>query len=95
MYELTTIRTVLSEDGTHDHIEFVGYASTHMPGEPITISPARVIQKMALGEKFWVDVNGEKAEVQAAACEMCGFEPQLKTTADTPGDNKLFRLHRL
>ncbi|MCA1830861.1 MAG: hypothetical protein ABR552_10495 [Actinomycetota bacterium] len=92
MFELIAVRTVASDDLTHEHIELVGYQSGHMPGEPIMIPPSRVIQRMAFAEKFWVDVNGEKADVSAAPCQVCGFEPQLKTSLDEPGDQKLLQL---
>ena len=81
MYEIVAIRLVSSDDGTHSHLELVGYASSHMPGEAIMIPPARVLQRQAMGEKFWVDVNGEKTDVTAGACSTCGFEPQLKPDA--------------
>ena len=92
MFELTAIRLVWSDDMSHQHIDVVGYNSLHMPGEAIMIPPLRVIQRTMLGEKFWVDVNGEKAEVSGAPCPVCGFEPQLKTSLDSPDDQKLFRL---
>lgn len=91
MYQITKVRTEPSPDGSHLHIGLVGYSSAHIV-EVITVPPARVLQQIALGESFSLDLNGEKADVSAGACEVCGFEPYLKTSADTPGDNKILSL---
>lgn len=95
MYEIVAIRAVLSDDGTHPHIELVGYLSPHTPGEPITIPVPRVTSRIAFGEKFFVTADGERAEVSAGKCEVCGHEPHLKTAADSDGRNRLLELPRL
>lgn len=83
MYEIVAVRRVPSDDESHMHIGLVGYMSSHLPEEPIMISPARVIQRIAFGDTFSVLVDGEPAEVQAGACAECGLEPYLKTAKDS------------
>jgi hypothetical protein len=94
LYEITAVRLKPADDGEHMHVDLVGYDSPHIPGEQILIPVERVIQRMALGEKFGVRTgNGDEvAEVQPAKCPLCGHEPYLKTTADTPDRQLLLEL---
>ena len=79
MYELIAVRTDPSDDLTHEHIGVVGYHSAHIDtGEAITIPPARVIQRAALGETFGVKVGDALVEVKAGKCSVCGHEPSLE-----------------
>lgn len=91
-YEIDSVRLEPADDGSHLHVALVGYVSTHTPGEPIMIPPARAIQKMAFTEKFHVVVDGENVEVRAGKCDVCGLEPYLVTAADKPGAPALLRL---
>lgn len=92
MYELVAVRTEPSDDLSHRHIELVGYYSPHLQNEAVMVDVPRIVQKIALGEKFCVTVGDDKAEVQPAACPVCGYQPQLKTTADTKDDSKILDL---
>jgi hypothetical protein len=84
MPEVVARKAVLSDDGTHEHVLLVGYASPHLgAGEPITIDVERLVQKQAIGERFTVATADGEAEVVAGACPVCGLEPYLRTTADT------------
>ena len=78
MYEIAAIRTAASDDATHEHVELVGYNSRHIEGEQILIPIERVGQRLALGEEFWIVVDGEKVPVTPSKCETCGHEPVLK-----------------
>lgn len=89
MLEIAAVRLVAAEDQTHYHVELIGYVSPHLPDEPIMIDVSRLLQRMALGEKFFVAANGEQAEVSESKCARCGFAPYLKTAADTAEDEKL------
>lgn len=91
MYEIIGVRTKASDDQSHRHIDVVGYRSPHIT-EAIMVSPDRIIQRLAFDEKFCVDVEGEKADVSASTCEVCGFEPYLKTSKDTKGRNRILEL---
>lgn len=92
MYEIAAIRTVPSDDETHQHIELVGYMSPHIEGEPIFISIPRLLTKIAFGEKFAVRVGDDLAEISAGKCPTCGFEPYLKTSKDAAGTTLLLAL---
>jgi hypothetical protein len=92
VYEIAAVRTVPSDDASHQHVDLVGYVSPHMPDEPIFISIPRLLGKMALDEKFAVRVGDQMAEVSAAKCPICGFEPALKTSADPEGAARLMAL---
>ena len=91
-YEIKSVRLAPSDDDSHLHIELIGYASPHVEGEEIMIDIQRALQKMAFAEKFHVMVNGESAEVKQGKCQMCGIEPYLVTTADTPEFNQIEEL---
>lgn len=92
MYELGAVRTVLSDDESHFHIDVVGYRSPHIQEEVIFIDIPRVLRRIAMSEFFYVQVGDDRAEVSAGKCPDCGFEPYLKTTADSPGDQKIISL---
>lgn len=81
MYEIVSVRTIPADDGSHSHVELIGYISTHIPGEPIMIPVARALQKIAFGEKFVVASSGEQVEVKAGKCSECGHEPVLEPQA--------------
>lgn len=89
MPEIVCVRTVLADDGAHEHVDLVGYMSPHIPGEPILIPPRRIQQKMAAElERFWIERDGEKIDVKAGKCQVCGHEPYLVTEKD-PADGTL------
>lgn len=94
MYEITTIRSVPSADGSHDHIELVGYQPQHID-EPLTVTAARIPLKIAMGESFGVRVGGELVEVTAGTCSRCGFEPHLVTSKDQKDLQQLLALPRI
>lgn len=91
-YEITRVRTVWSDDGSHEHIDLVGYESAHMPGEPISVPIPRIATQIAFGETYYVTVDGERADVQVAKCSICGHEPHLKTAKDTAERRPLLEL---
>lgn len=93
-YEITAVRTEWSDDGSHEHVDLVGYESAHMPGEEIMIPVPRVLQKMAFSEKFHVMRNGERAEVKEGKCPICGHEPGLVAEGDSKDDRALLNLPR-
>lgn len=93
-YEIIAVRTEMSDDLSHEHVELVGYASPHIVGEAIMIPVPRLIQRLAFGDKFFMSVNGEQAEITAAKCPTCGHEPGLKTSADKAGTQHLLALPR-
>lgn len=92
MYEIVSIRLAPSDDQSHFHTELVGYVSTHLPGEPVMVPPARVLERIALGDKFVVTVDGVAADVSAGKCPQCGLEPYLKTSADSGAVNRVEQL---
>lgn len=92
MFTINAVRTQPSDDLTHMHVESVGFESGHMPGESIFISASRLLGRQAFGERFVVDVDGSPADVVAGKCPVCGYEPYLKTSADSAGDEKLLAL---
>jgi len=91
-YAITAIRPIWSDDGTHQHVESVGYESAHMPGEPIMVPVSSIATKIAFGESYYVTVDGERAEVSVAKCDACGYEPELKTSKDTAERKALLEL---
>ena len=92
MYEIKAIRTTPSDDQSHAHVDLVGYYSPHLENELVMIAIPRLLQKMAFGEKFAVQAGDEHAEITESTCPVCGFAPQLKTSADTSSDQKLLDL---
>jgi hypothetical protein len=94
VFEIIAVRTKPSDDQTHEHVELVGYASTHMVGETIYIPIERVFGRQAFGERFAVVVDGAPADVAPSKCPVCGHEPYIKTTADTGTEQKLLELPR-
>lgn len=92
MYEVVAVRLEPSGDGSHSHVGLVGFEAQHTPGEPLMIEIPRVLQRIAFGERFWVVVGGEKAEVSAGKCHVCGLEPYLTTAADGPETHPLLEL---
>ena len=93
-YEITAVRLVPSDDQSHMHVELVGYQSAHTPGEEITITIPRVLQKMAFDEQFYVTVDGEQASVKEGTCPVCGHEPYLVTAADGGKRQRLLELRQ-
>lgn len=91
-YPLKSVRTVEAEDGSHRHIDLVGYLSPHTPYEPVMVPVLRILEKMALDEDFFVERDGERIPVKAAKCEVCGHEPYLKTEKDPPNGNLILEL---
>lgn len=77
-YEIVAVRTEPSGDYRHRHIALVGYDSPHMPSEPIMIPPARVIERIAFGERFSVRAGDQQVDVTAGTCSLCGYEPYLE-----------------
>jgi len=92
VYEIVSIKLAPSDDQSHFHADLVGYVSKHIPEEPVMVPPERIIQRMVLGEKFVVTVDGDPVEVSAGKCLKCGLEPYLKTSADTGDVNRIEQL---
>ena len=94
MFEVTTVRTEPSDDLSHEHVALVGYASPHLPNDTIFISIERVLERQAFGERFAEIVDGAPADLEPGTCPICGFEPHIKTAADTATEQKLLQLPR-
>lgn len=92
MPEIVARRVVASDDGTHAHIDLVGYHTPHIPYEPLMISVDRLIEKTAVMERFWVTRDGEEVEVKAGTCPTCGRAPTLVTDRDPPGGSLILEL---
>ena len=90
--ELVAVRLEPGKDGRHEHVGLVGYHSDHLRVEPIMIPPERIFQKEALGEKFWVTIDGQRVDVVRGACPVCGQEPYVRTAADTGDTERLMEL---
>lgn len=95
MWEIVAQRPALAADGLHMHVDLVGYLSPHIAREPIMLAVERVLQRMALGETFVVVKDGEPVPVKPGACEVCAFEPALKTEKDPPKGNLILDLPQL
>ncbi len=91
-YEIVAVRREPTDDLSHDHISLVGFISNHLPDEEIYVDAGRIVQRLALGEKFVVDIDGEKVDVQPATCAVCGEGPSLKTAKDTSNRQYLLDL---
>lgn len=72
MYEIAAVRIERSADQSHEHVVLIGYNSPHIEGEQILIPIARVLQRQALGETFYLKVDGEMADISASSCDICG-----------------------
>lgn len=94
-YEITAVRTEWSDDATHEHVDLVGYESAHTPGEPIMVPISRIATQIAFGETYFVTVDGERGEVSVAKCDICGYEPHLKTSKDSAERRPLLELRRI
>lgn len=100
MSEIVAIRLAPSDDGSHEHVVLIGYASDHLltgedrTPEPVMIEPARVPTKKALGESFTARVDGEQAEIVLGSCPLCGQEPYPRTAADSDRTEHLKALPR-
>lgn len=93
MPEITAKRTVLADDGKHEHIDLLGYYTVHIPYEPLMVTIPRLIQKRDWeDEQFWVTIEGEKVPIKETKCHVCGFEPYLGTEKDPSDDNLLMNL---
>jgi len=94
--QVTTVHTQASDDGTHEHVELVGYYAVHLPpDESITIPIERLIHKTWLGERFWITLpDGTEADVIEGKCPDCGLDPYFRTSADTGDEQKLLSLPR-
>ena len=93
-YKITAVRTELSDDASHEHVDLVGYESPHTPGEPILVPISRIATQIAFGETYYADVDGERAEVAVAKCPVCGHEPGVKTSKDSSDRRALLELPR-
>lgn len=92
-FEITRRRTEPAGDGSHDHIELVGILSPHTPIEPVNVDVGRILERMVLGEEFFVRApDGSEAKVVEGKCEVCGHTPTLKTDKDPPGGNLILDL---
>jgi hypothetical protein len=90
--ELVAVRLEPGRDGKHDHVGLVGYHSDHLKTEPVMVPPQRVFEKQALGEKFWVTVDGQRTDLVPGACPVCGAEPYIRTAADSGEAERLLEL---
>ncbi len=93
MPEVIARQTVLSDDGTHEHVKLVGYTSGHLgSGEPITIGVERLTQLVWTGERFFIKNDEIEAEVVIGKCPVCGLEPYFRTRVDSGDEQKLLAL---
>jgi len=91
--EVIARQTVLSDDGTHEHVILVGYTSGHLGnGEPITIGVERLTQLVWTGERFFIKTDDGETEVVIGKCPVCGLEPYFRTGADAGDEQKLLAL---
>lgn len=79
-------------DAKHDHVVLVGYHSSHLAAEPIMLSPERVIQRTALGDRFFIVEGETEHDVVEGKCPECGHEPYLRTKGDQGDEQKLMAL---
>ena len=89
MPEIVAVRLKPAEDGEHEHVDLLAYHSTHLKTEPIFVVPDRIPDKEILGEKFWVTVDGQRADIVIGKCPVCGLEPYPRTSADTTDVERL------
>lgn len=93
MPELVAVRLEPGEDGHHEHVGLVGYHSDHLKhAEPIMVAPDRIFAKQALGESFWVMLDGRRVDVVPGACPVCGTTPYVRTAADSGDGERLMEL---
>ncbi|MCA1834770.1 MAG: hypothetical protein ABR548_09455 [Actinomycetota bacterium] len=92
MPEIVAVRPEQGKDGQHEHVGLLGYHSDHLKSEPIMVPPQRIIDKEALGEKFWVTIDGERTDLVVGKCPVCSIEPYLRTAADSGDTERLLEL---
>jgi hypothetical protein len=81
--EIVAVRLKLADDGAHEHVDLLGYHSTHLKTEPVMVAPQRIRDNAILGESYWVTANGERAEIIFKECPVCGLEPYPRTSLDS------------
>lgn len=81
-------------DAAHDHVELVGYHSSHLAQEPIMLSTERTLQRMGLGERFYIKHGDEENDLISGACPVCAHTPYLRTKADAGDEQKLMALRQ-
>jgi len=90
--EIVRVRLKETDDGSHFHVDLVGYHTDHIETEPIMISIERAISKM-LYTRFWMKTAaGEENELISGKCSVCGHEPYLRTAADGEKEEHLLDL---
>lgn len=91
-YPIKTVRLTSAPEGDHEHLDLIGYLSAHTPYEPVMVPLPRIHAKMAEGEDFYVEHEGEQVLVKTGKCHVCGHEPYLVTERDPSGGNLLLEL---
>ncbi|GAC1419104.1 MAG: hypothetical protein NVSMB57_13540 [Actinomycetota bacterium] len=89
--EVVSIRAVQA-DANHDHVDLVGYHSSHIAQEPIMLSIPRTLQRIALGERFYIKDGDVETDIVAGSCPVCDIQPYLRTKADSGDEQKLLLL---
>ena len=79
-------------DATHDHVALVGYLSLHLAAEPIMLAPERLLQRIMLGERFFIVDGDAEHDLVASTCPVCGLDPYLRTKGDQGDEQKLLAL---
>ncbi len=92
MPEIVAVRLKPAEDGEHEHVDLLGYHSTHLKTEPVMVAPNRIRENAIVGEKYWVTVNGERADITFGACPICGMQPYPRASADSGDVERLKEL---
>lgn len=92
MAEPIVARRTVQADAHHDHIDLVGYRSNHIAAEPIMLSIERTLQRIALGERFFIKEADQEIDLVEGKCPECGHAPYIRTTADQGDEQKLMSL---
>lgn len=79
-------------DATHDHVDLIGYHSLHLAAEPIMLSTERVLQRIALGDRFFIVEGETEHDIVNGKCPGCGHGPYLRTAGDSGDEQKLLTL---
>lgn len=90
-YQVVAVR-VEQADANHDHVALVGYHSSHLAQEPIMLDAARVLQRVSIGDRFFMKDGDTEADLVAGKCPLCDAKPYLRTKADAGDEQKLMSL---
>ena len=92
MSEQIVARRTVQFGTDHDHVDLVGYRSNHIAAEPIMLSVERTLQRIALGERFFIKEGDQEIDLIEGSCPVCGYAPYLRTKGDPGDEQKLMEL---